>query len=416
VTLTLLAAVLALTGGTIIDVSHAGQRTADIHNAVVVIREGRIVAAGPRKTTAIPADARLIDVDGAYIVPGLNDVFAGMNGQSQANAYLYMGVTSIVGSDEPGGRRGALFTRAQPSPHIHPLAVVTAPDQVEQLAKKGAEVLLLFYPLTPDQTRLVVREAREHGLATIGELGQTRYTEAIDAGVDAFVHMSRYALELAAADMRAAVAKEPFGPARTKFYQYLADLNPDDPSVTKWSKRLAAGRVALIPTLSLYYLDLPNHENPWKEEIAAILDPKDVHLPADRETGRAQPPPGVPAGLSQNLLRIEARNRQAGARYLAGSGTSAFGTLPGISLHNELRMLTDLGLTPRQAIAAATSSVGEVFRWPSVGKVAKGFDADLVVVDADPTTDIRNLKRIRMVISRGEIVDREALLKSAAPH
>ncbi len=79
-------------------------------------------------------------------------------------------------------------------------------------------------------------------------------------------------------------------------------------------------------------------------------------------------------------------------------------------------MLTDLGLTPRQAIAAATSSVGEVFRWPSVGKVAKGFDADLVIVDADPTADIRNLKKIRMVISRGEIVDREALLKSAAPH
>jgi imidazolonepropionase-like amidohydrolase len=79
-------------------------------------------------------------------------------------------------------------------------------------------------------------------------------------------------------------------------------------------------------------------------------------------------------------------------------------------------MLTDLGLTPRQAIAAATSSVGEVFRWPAVGKVAKGFDADLLIVDADPTADIRNLKKIRMVISRGEIVDREALLKSAASH
>ena len=97
-------------------------------------------------------------------------------------------------------------------------------------------------------------------------------------------------------------------------------------------------------------------------------------------------------------------------RYLAGSGTSAFGTLPGISLHNELRMLTELGLTPREAIAAATSNVGEVFRWPTVGKIAKGYDADVVVVDADPTADIRNLKKIRMVILNGEIVDRQALL------
>ena len=66
-------------------------------------------------------------------------------------------------------------------------------------------------------------------------------------------------------------------------------------------------------------------------------------------------------------------------------------------------MLTDLGLTPRQALAAATSSVGETFRWPTVGKIARGYDADLVVVDADPTADIRNLKKIRVVILNGEI-------------
>src|SRR5256712_9331070 len=207
------------------------------------------------------------------------------------------------------------------------------------------------------------------------------------------------------------VAKAPFGPPRTAFYQFLADLDPDSAVVTKWGARLAAGRVALIPTLSLYYLDLPVHENPWKEPIAAILDPKDIHLPADRETGQAPHAPGIPAGLSPNVLRIEERYRRAGARYLAGSGTSAFGTMPGISLHNELRMLTDIGLTPRQAIAAATSSVGETFRWPAVGKIARGYDADLVVVDADPTADIRNLKRIRMVILNGEIVDRASLLK-----
>ena len=401
----LLAAALVLTGGTVV-----GAKT-DIRNAVIVIRDGRIESVGTQKLMAIPKDARVIDVTGAYIVPGLNDVFAGLNSQSQANAYLYMGVTSIVGSDEPGGRRGALLRTAKPSPRIHPLALVEKPEDVDAAARKGAEVLLLYYPLTADQTRAVVKRARELELATIGELGATRYSEAIDAGVDAFVHASRYALELASPEMRDAVAKNPFGPPRTTFYEYLAKLNPDDPAVAKWGKRLAGGRTALIPTLSLYYLDLPNHDNPWKEPIAAILDPKDVHLPADRETGKAPKPPGIPDGLAESVIRIEERYRRAGAHYLAGSGTSAFGTLPGISLHNELRMLTDLGLTPRQAIAAATSSVGETFRWPAVGKIARGYDADLVVVDADPTADIRNLKKIRMVIQNGEIVDRAALLK-----
>ncbi len=62
------------------------------------------------------------------------------------------------------------------------------------------------------------------------------------------------------------------------------------------------------------------------------------------------------------------------------------------------------------AIAAATSNVGEIFHWPTVGRVARGYEADLVVVDADPTVDIRNLKKICMVILNGEIVDRSALL------
>ncbi len=257
-----------------------------------------------------------------------------------------------------------------------------------------------------------MRRARELGLATIGELGKTTYAEAIDAGVDAFVHSSRYSLELASSEMRDAVAKEPFGPPRTAFYQFLADLDPDDDRIAQWGSRLAQSHTSLIPTLSLYYLDLPNHDNPWKERIAAILDPKDIHLPADRTTGQAPKPPGIPAGLSQNVIRIDERYRRAGAHYLAGSGTSAFGTLPGISLHNELRMLTDIGLTPRQALAAATSNVGEVFRWATVGQVKRGYDADLLVVDGNPAADIRNLKKIRLVILNGEVVDRQALLQT----
>ena len=410
-TLTLLAAALVLTGGTIVDVSHSGKSTNDIRDAVVVIRDGRIVAAGPRKKTPIPKDARVIAVDGAYIVPGLNDVFAGLNSQSQASAYLYMGVTSIVGLDEPGGRRGPLVTTANPAPKIRRLEPGEKMEDIDKAARIGAKVLLLMYPLTADQTRLAVKRAHALGMATIGELGHTNYTDAIDAGVDAFVHVSRYSLELASPEMHNAVADAPFGPPRTAFYQYLAALDPDSSAVTNWSRKLAASRVALIPTLSIYYLAIPNHDNPWKEEIAAILDPKDVHLPADRDTGQPPPAPGVPAGLSENVYRIEARNARAGVRYLAGSGTSAFGTLPGIALHGELKLLTDRGLTPRQALAAATSNVGEVFRWPAVGRIAKGYDADVVVVDADPTADIRNLKKIRMVIENGEIVDRAAIMK-----
>ena len=422
---------IVLVGGTIVDVSDSGGRTADIRDAIVVIRGGEIVAAGPRKKTKIPAGARRVRIDGAYIVPGLNDVFAGLNSQAQANAYLYMGVTSIVGSDEPGpnGRRGPLLMNARPGPRVHRLGFVHGMrrtetgfversteeilEQIEEVIREGARVLLLHYRLTPEQSRLAVARARQAGLPVIGELGRTTYSEGIDLGMDAFVHTSRYSLELAPADLRAAVAKDPFGPPAREFGRYLARLDADDPAIAQWGARLAQAHVALIPTLSLYYLDLPGHENPWNEEIAAILDPKGIHLPADRTTGLRETTPESVA-RAESLLRIETRYQRAGARYLAGSGTSAFGTLPGISLHNELRMLTGLGLTPRQALAAATSNVGEVFGWKTVGQVKKGFGADLLIVDADPSKDIRNLKKIRMVILNGTIVDREAIKRPPA--
>ena len=419
------AAALALVGATIVDVSAGGNSTADIRDGVVVMRGGEIVAAGPRKSIEVPKDARVVHIDGAYVVPGLNDVFAGLNSQAQANAYLYKGVTSIVGSDEPGGRRGALLRTAKPSPRIRLMGFVTGLkrtpegavrldtaqilEQAESEVAKGAEILLLYYPLEPEQIRLVVKRARELGLPTIGELGLTTYTQGIEAGIDSFVHTSRYSLELATPEMREAVARDPFGTPRTAFYTSLAALDADAPVVKGWAERLGASRVSLVPTLSLFYYDLP-HENPWKDPIAAILDPGGIHLPLDRVTGARETPPGLPPKLSESLFRIEERYRRGGAHYLAGSGTSAFGTLPGIALHLELRLLTKIGLTPRQALAAATGNVGEVYRWPKVGKVAKGYDADLVVVDADPTADIRNLEKIRMVVLRGEIVDREALL------
>jgi imidazolonepropionase-like amidohydrolase len=418
---------LALVGGTIVDLADAGSSTADVGDSVVLVRGDEIVAAGPRRTTRIPRDARIVAIDGAYVLPGLHDVFAGLNSQAQANAYLYKGVTSIVGGDEPGGRRGALVETAAPSPRIHRLGFIhgmlrtpvgPAPldtagilKQVEEEVARGAEVLLLHYRLDPEQVGRVVARARELGLPTIGELGHTTYTQGIAAGIDAFVHTSRYSLELATPEMRAAVAADPFGPPRTAFYEYLGTLDPDAPVVTGWAARLGAARTALIPTLSLFYYDLPEHENPWREPIAAILDPKGIHLPVDRETGARATPPGIPPGRTANLYRLEERYRRGGARYLAGSGTSAFGTLPGIALHLELRLLRRIGLTPRQALAAASSNVAEVFRWPQTGRVAAGHDADLLVVDADPTADLRNLDQIRMVVLRGEIVDRQALLQ-----
>ena len=433
---------LVIDGATLVDVSAFGASHQDIPDSVVVVQGGEIVAAGPRASVQVPAGAKVLDARGKYLVPGLHDLFATVNNQGQASAYLAMGVTSIVGIDEPGGRRGPLFLGAQPGPRVYPLEEIDGYDEssvaladrsiytltqgralsetelvaeVDRLARGGAKVLLLYYTLSPQQVRVVARRARELGLATIGELGATTYPEGIDAGVMAFVHTSRYSLDLAPEPLRAEVARAPFGPPRRKFYEFLNSVGSDAPVLQHYAAVLAKARVGLIPTLAMNYLDLPGHANPWKEPTAALLDPADIHLPANRETGEPQRPEnavrdGFPQGASEHLGVLESAYCQAGAKYLAGSGTDAFGTMPGISLHIELELLVKACLTPRQALAAATGNVGELFPWPKVGQVKAGYHADVLVLDADPTADIANLKKIQRVILAGKVLDPQALL------
>jgi len=437
------AAPVVLDGATLVDVTQFGRSAADVEDAVVVIGRDRIVAAGPRSQIAIPEGARKLDARGTFIVPGLHDLFATLNSQGQASAFLAMGVTSIVGLDEEGGRRGPLKLDADPSPRIRRLEVVTGYDtsmipgpewsvgtaidrgrklsaaeldaEVDSLAGSGVRALLLYYTLDPDQVRTIVRRARERGLFAIGELGATTYPQAIEAGVMAFVHTSRYSLELVPRDVRDAVARSPFGPPRRRFYEALMRIRPDSEVLSSYARTLAKGGTALMPTLAMNYLELPGHLNPWMEPAAALLDPSDIHLPADRGTGEQVREEnavrdGFPAGTAIQLAMIEKAYARAGAKYLAGSGTDAFGTMPGISLHIELEQLVAGGLTPRQALAAATGNVAELIPWPRTGRIAAGYDADLLVLEADPTADIGNLKRIRWVFAAGRQLEPKRLI------
>ncbi len=434
---------LVIAGGTLVDVSQFGASSADVPDSIVVVQDGAIVAAGPRGSLEVPAGARVLDASGTYVVPGLHDLFATVNNQAQANAYLVMGVTSIVGIDG-NRRRGALYLDADPGPRIARLTTLSGYDEssvpperltfetllaegrrlsdeelvaeVERLARDGVRVLLLHYTLSPPQVRTVARRARELGLATIGELGATTYRQAIEAGVMAFVHTSRYSLDLVPEPLRSEIARSPFGPPRLAFYEHLIGLDLEAPAVLAHAGMLAETGVGLIPTLAILYLELPGHANPWDEPAAVLLDPADIHLPADRVTGEPQRPADgtrdrFPAGTAERMIALEAVYCRAGARYLAGSGTTAFGTLPGIALHIELKMLVDACLTPRQALAAATGNVGELFPWRKVGQLKPGYDADLLILEADPTVDVANLKKIRHVILAGELIDPQALLR-----
>ncbi len=418
---------LLVHGGTLLDVSKLGHGGNDMEDAWVLIHGDTIAAVGQgAPPPSLPRGTRTVDAGGGYLVPGLIDGFGVLNNQAYAQAYLYMGVTTLVEVD--GGRRGPFFPGASPAPDIfrleglgeRPAPTQVCLDSLRRLHDAGYRVVLLMYGLGPGQLDTLVREAHALGMNCIAELGHTTYHEAMAAGVEAFVHFTRYSLELAPRAMAAAVADRPFSDEldspKWRYYRWLSALDPADPRVAAYGRDLAASHTFLQPTLSLLYLDLPEHRNPWHFPVAALLDPADVNDPADPQTGRHDRPAALQeayAALARQQMRLERVYHAAGARYLAGSATDVWGTLPGISLHTELELLHRAGLSRREALATATGNFHEAYGWRR-GLLRPGYRASLLVLEANPLDDLDHLQKIRTLILNGQVLDREALLTPPA--
>ena len=428
--------VFALSGGTLIDLNDFGKSDKDKENAVVLIAGNKILAVGTRNEVTIPEHANVIDVRGKFIVPGFIDGFSTLNNQAYANAHLYMGVTTIVGLD--GGRRGELFNEADPSPEILRFGTVDGKiwsesenaytrwqtdeeivQAVDSLAQQDTKVVLLHYFMNPKQLKLAAQRCKELGMATIGELGYATYAEATDAGVQSFVHTSRYSVDIVAGKLREEYRDSPFGEPRNMMYSYYERFTPEtDGDLLRHAEMLGTSDAALIPTLSIFYPSFAFAINYWEEPAADLIDRKDIHLPVDRITGKWTKLENTeswdtlvwPEALVNKLLKIEQTYYGKGATYLTGTGVDAFGAMPGIAMHVELEMLTRIGLTNREALAAATSNFSEIFGWNHIGKIEVGREADLLILHDNPIRDIGNLKKIDFLVLDGELIERQELL------
>ncbi|PHS68084.1 MAG: hypothetical protein COB12_02380 [Flavobacterium sp.] len=401
-------------------------KTEIIESSYVYLLGNTIISYGDLKDKPSGLTARrIINATGKYLMPGIIDGFATLNNQAYANAYLYKGITSIIEVD--GFRRGPFYPDANPSPQIYRLeGVGEEPATNEELIKRidslydaNFRVLLMMYSLTPDQTKIVYKYAKKKGMGTIGEMGMTTYKEGMDIGIDAFVHTTRYSLDVAPRPMANAVAHEPFSneleSPKWKYYAYLTQLQKGDSLLEAHAKNLAASNSFIMPTMSLSYLDLPDSKNPWLDPVAVILDEKDINRPADRVTGKHSID-SVEQAAYTNLITtettiIEPTYYNAGAHYLSGSATDVWGTMPGISLHTELMLLhTKAGLSIEEVLAATTSNFNKAFGW-KIGRIEEGFEADLLILNKNPLEDLENLNSIDRIFIDGKELNPSELLK-----
>ena len=194
-----------------------------------------------------------------------------------------------------------------------------------------------------------------------------------------------------------------WGTARETFFKALRMTDPSSAPVQQFAQRLASSGTALIPTLSVTLaqetLDTLSPDDPVLRILGLVREGR----------GNATERPPIAAASKDDLLTIERVFVKAGVHYLTGAG-DRLGQVAGRSLHTELRLLVKIGLSPRQALAAATGNFDSVSGWNEVGNIKAGFLADLLILNANPLVEISNTHKIHALYFDGARVDREGMV------
>jgi imidazolonepropionase-like amidohydrolase len=364
----------------------------------VLVRDGMIREVGP--DVAVPPGAEVVEGRGRTLLPGLVDAHTHLGttfGETFLEDALRFGVTTEL---EMGGSEASVEIRRRRAsgapakgadlrtagtpitvPRGHPTQMGGPPmptlgphDDVQAFVDariaEGSDYLKIVYEhryptLTREQLADVAAAGHRRDRLVVAHVGTLQGArDAVAAGVDGLVHV-------------------------------FADAAPDAGFVD-----LAARRgVFVVPTLSvLESATSPAGTTWWKDApgMAAQL------TPSMRGALERTMPPALGAGLSlaHAQAAVGALHR-AGVAILAGTDAPAPGVAHGASLHRELELLVRSGLTPAEALAAATSVPARAFGFHDRGRIAPGLRADLLLVEGDPTADIRGTRRIAGVWKLG---------------
>lgn len=378
--------VVAITGGVIVDPASDGPGAV----GTVLVRNGRIAAVGP--TVRVPRGARVVDAAGRYVLPGLWDMhahlLAGAPLDHRLEGYVGHGVLGIrdmggypdqllaLRKEISAGRLGPELVMAGPTLNGESFAgfqrVIATPEAaraaVRELKAAGFDIIKTHRATKPEVFLALADEARRQSMPLVGHvpLGVT-WIEAAEAGMQSLEH-AQTILESEMADPRA--EKKDLGSAITRL---------DGGGSAAIFAAMARRGTYFDPTVIFYERSFAKAEPGLKARRAALY-------------GWLKP--------------LVGRAAKAGVPILAG--TDALET-PGDLLLTELERLAEAGLTPRQALRAATSTAAKAVGRPELGAIRKGAPAFLIVVDADPTADVRNLRRLSTVILHSRVLDADML-------
>jgi imidazolonepropionase-like amidohydrolase len=414
-----------------------------VADPLVVLDGDRIAEVLPGRAGAAPDGLAVVHLDGATIVPGLidahlhvagalvNAIFPVDDPDAFADGFMSRltehGVTTVrdTGSPDVGRSFRAMKQRRPRWPRffgsgynldgepggpwqgLHPLSgPAAAAPEVGALLDGGADFVKIYAWMGPETLAAVVAAAHGRGSRVAAHVGH-RLTaeEAVRLGVDALEHV-RIGRELVSDDDRARLdgrhRRQHDAMASFAAWRYI---DPDGDRAAELISLLVDRGTFLTPTLCLSESILRPSE---RERLAGGWQAPEVvgrqwsgsAYDADYD---AEDRAWAPVELRRQMEFV-GRAREAGVRIAAGTDTPNPFIAPGSSIHRELELLVESGLTPLQAIQAATSTAADLLGRRDLGVVAPGRLADLVVVRGDPATDVRHLQQIEAVMIGGEFV------------
>jgi imidazolonepropionase-like amidohydrolase len=428
---------VALVGATLID----GTGGPPLEQSAVVVRRGRIESVGSRAGFSLPGRTTEVDLTGRWIMPGLVDGHvhlvdpqAGVARWSMER-YLAWGVTTV--RDMHGPLRRALLLRREldrgwrPGPRVYAAGAMidgappTYPDAiiartpaearrgVDRLVNANADLIKVYTRIDKILLSALLDEARSFNLRVAGHLGLTDAVTAARRGLGSLEHLSGIP-EAAAADPSALYAahRRSFFAGWTAFERAWTTL--DSVPLARVAGILAARGVIVVPTLVL-------HETFSRLDDPAVLaDTMLQAIPLEEQRRWNVPDMIARAGWTSGDFAAFRRSRAAQDRFLRifhrKGGRVAVGTdaanqmlIPGYAAHREMQLLVAAGLTPAEAISAATRHGALLLGVDSLGLIAPGKVADLVVLRRDPLADIRNTLAIERVMSRGRMLSPDSI-------
>ena len=436
---------LAIRGATVVDVTTG----ALLSDQTVLVDGNRIVAIGPAHAVAVPDAADVLEAAGGYLIPGLWDAHVHSAGSVGWHFPLYVthGITSVrnmhSGADDPldlvlsikrrvtagellGPRFLANGNVVDGAPPVWPGSVVVenaeaARAAVDSLADGGADFIKVYDRLTPGAYFAALDRAKERGIPVDGHLPfLIRPEEAVAAGQRTFEHTSGITMGCASGSdaLRADYVSylervpemPPYPDQMVEFFRLVRRaLEARDPELCRRAARsFREHGVVTVPTLVNNAADDPrgfvadaermNLMPRWvREEWRTMAEGPDL-------LGELLGPVAESGIGNVRVLHEE------GVVILAGTDVGNPFLVPGLSLHRELERLTEAGLSPLEALQAATLLPARVFGVEdSLGTVETGKLADLVLLEANPLEAITNTRRIRAVVIDGRLLRRSDL-------